>query len=823
AKEESNAKIVREKVSTMSGNEDGGFKPTWSFAGLGIATAASTTSCRSSRKPPGAGGGRSSPTPSVAPSQRTVASRSTHRTSQRSTAAASSSASTSTHKSRSKSGEDDDKTITNRRRPAAKQGNARECAVCTEEVAESEFPTKAVTSACNHPINTCKTCLKTSISSDMNNKFWNRISCPECGASLMQEDVERHAEPATIDKYRKLKENADRQASPNFRWCSAGCGAGQEHTGGPNQPMMICQQCNARSCFNHESRWHEGYTCRQWDKVTEPDDESMASTRSALTVARSEAPSSRGLSSAAFEASSRRPAPVAESTTSKRRDKSSAMPVAPLVAESAASSRRPPSSVASSRASVQSMTSKTTSTSTRSNVSGTSNLSRATSSTPSQNSSRAIRPALPSVASSASHAFRRTQGSSKTLRSGDASDRQLSERRLISIREEEEATNIKFSMELARRLQLDEDRVTARFYEDESLKTARQLAAEFATEEDASREQLSLGLARRLQEEWAAMDEEEREKSSASMARRLQDVEDASLVSTDFMIAQRLHQEEEARVRFNGQNWDPQLRGGGISLSRQRSPRHRRDSRVHIRDCESRHRSSRSGRDEERRHRHRRPSSLDNDRSHRRREREEREDPHDLRRLYEEQKQKEDRERRARKEEQLAVEKRCEDKEKEEREEAARKEEELRKQKRRELAAAVAEQERVQQTAAAELKNRREAARAERARMAAEQGISQPFPGTSQTYQQADAIQEAKRRRKEERASQAAIKLLSKPCPECKYDTFKAEGWALKGLLTRKFENSDHITCSACRHQWCWVCRSAWTDMGCSNLGCAGG
>ncbi|EHA50348.1 IBR domain-containing protein [Pyricularia oryzae 70-15] len=783
----------------MSDNQDGGFKPTWSFAGLGAATAASTTSRRSSRKHPGTGGGRSSPTPSVAPSQRTVTSKSADRTSQRSTAPASSSTSTSTHKSKNQSREDDDKTITSQRRPAARGVGTRECAVCTEEFPDSNFPTKAVTSACSHAINTCKTCLKTSIRSDMNNKFWHRISCPECGASLMQEDVERHAEPETIEKYRKLKENADRQASPSFRWCAAGCGAGQEHSGGPNQPMMICQQCNAKSCFNHESRWHEGFTCRQWDKVTEPD-ESVASTRRAPAVARSETSSRRSLFSGASEAS-------------KRRDKSSSASVAPSGAVSTVSSRRPLStttSVASSRASVRSTTPKLTSASTRINASGASNLSRATSPTPSQSSSRTVRPPPPSAASSASHISRGRQGSSTTSRSGNVSDRQLSERRLISIREEEEATNIKFSMELARRLQLDEDRATAKFYEDESLKTARELAAEFAAEEHASREKLSLGLARRLQEEWHAMDEEEREKSSASVARRLQEAEDASLANTDFMIAQRLHQEEEARARSGGQHWDPELRGGGITLSRPRSPRSRRDSRRHGRDHDSRHRSSRSGRDDERRHRHGRPSELDDIRPHRRREREEHEDPHEIRRLYEEQKQKEERERRVRKEEQLAATQTRQDKEKEELEEAARKQEALREQKRREVAAATAEREREQQAAAAQLKNRREAARAERARMAAERGIPQPAAGAAQTYVQADAIQEAKMRRKQERASQAAIKLLSRPCPECKFDTFKAEG-------------CDHITCSACHHQWCWVCRSAWTDMGCSNLGCAGG
>ncbi|KAJ8133446.1 hypothetical protein O1611_g179 [Lasiodiplodia mahajangana] len=53
---------------------------------------------------------------------------------------------------------------------------------------------------------------------------------------------------------------------PNFCWCTAGCGSGQLHLEGRENPLMICTNCGGKTCFTHQSPWHDGLTCREFDK-----------------------------------------------------------------------------------------------------------------------------------------------------------------------------------------------------------------------------------------------------------------------------------------------------------------------------------------------------------------------------------------------------------------------------------------------------------------------------------------------------------------------------------------------------------------------------
>lgn len=54
--------------------------------------------------------------------------------------------------------------------------------------------------------------------------------------------------------------------------CSAGCGSGQIHDGGVEQPIVKCSSCGGRTCFQHKGPWHAGLTCDDWDLVqSEPD------------------------------------------------------------------------------------------------------------------------------------------------------------------------------------------------------------------------------------------------------------------------------------------------------------------------------------------------------------------------------------------------------------------------------------------------------------------------------------------------------------------------------------------------------------------------
>lgn len=53
---------------------------------------------------------------------------------------------------------------------------------------------------------------------------------------------------------------------PNFRWCPGPkCEYGEEHPDDPKHPMTTCTSCGFNSCFYHETPWHEGITCDEYN------------------------------------------------------------------------------------------------------------------------------------------------------------------------------------------------------------------------------------------------------------------------------------------------------------------------------------------------------------------------------------------------------------------------------------------------------------------------------------------------------------------------------------------------------------------------------
>lgn len=47
--------------------------------------------------------------------------------------------------------------------------------------------------------------------------------------------------------------------------CASGCGNGQIHEGGNDQPIVKCVSCGHKTCFQHKASWHTGLTCEEWD------------------------------------------------------------------------------------------------------------------------------------------------------------------------------------------------------------------------------------------------------------------------------------------------------------------------------------------------------------------------------------------------------------------------------------------------------------------------------------------------------------------------------------------------------------------------------
>jgi IBR domain, a half RING-finger domain len=142
----------------------------------------------------------------------------------------------------------------------------QDCAVCADTLRGSQFPERPVTGSCTHASSTCLDCIQRHIESQLENRMWNQLCCPECPSLLGYADVEKYASKATFQRYDSLTMRDGISSDPNFRWCTASeCNSGQVHSEGAESPLMICNSCRMMSCFTHQAPWHEGMTCIEFD------------------------------------------------------------------------------------------------------------------------------------------------------------------------------------------------------------------------------------------------------------------------------------------------------------------------------------------------------------------------------------------------------------------------------------------------------------------------------------------------------------------------------------------------------------------------------
>ena len=163
------------------------------------------------------------------------------------------------------------------------------CQVCLEEKPFDQFPTRPPTVECDHPPICCTPCLSQHITMSFESKIWDNIRCPLCNLRLQHKDMaefatqdifERYALYGcpcsslcadTPDSYDRLSiRRALETQFPNFRWCPGpNCEYGEEHPDDPKHPMITCTSCGFGSCFFHNSPWHEGMTCDEYNaKIT---------------------------------------------------------------------------------------------------------------------------------------------------------------------------------------------------------------------------------------------------------------------------------------------------------------------------------------------------------------------------------------------------------------------------------------------------------------------------------------------------------------------------------------------------------------------------
>ncbi|KAL4999178.1 hypothetical protein BDV10DRAFT_58729 [Aspergillus recurvatus] len=159
--------------------------------------------------------------------------------------------------------------IVKKARKSKSSPNARPeaCIICLEPFsADGVKAPDTLSIACQHPPSVCYICLSKSIKHDLETKFWDEIKCPECQALFIDEDIKRFADEETFIRYDRLSFRHALNADKNFIWCLE-CDFGQLHELGAEQPLVQCFNCSAQSCFKHAIKWHDGFTCDEYDAV----------------------------------------------------------------------------------------------------------------------------------------------------------------------------------------------------------------------------------------------------------------------------------------------------------------------------------------------------------------------------------------------------------------------------------------------------------------------------------------------------------------------------------------------------------------------------
>ncbi|KAH8160308.1 hypothetical protein CIB48_g7944 [Xylaria polymorpha] len=142
-----------------------------------------------------------------------------------------------------------------------------ECIICIENIPRRGFPKSPISPVCSHETQCCLNCLATHLTSQLESNSPKYFTCPECRGALPYASIQQYAKPETFTKYDKLLARNGLSEEPNFCWCTAGCGSGQLHLEGRENPLMICTNCRGKTCFTHQAPWHDGLTCREFDNL----------------------------------------------------------------------------------------------------------------------------------------------------------------------------------------------------------------------------------------------------------------------------------------------------------------------------------------------------------------------------------------------------------------------------------------------------------------------------------------------------------------------------------------------------------------------------
>ncbi|CAJ0642136.1 11449_t:CDS:2 [Entrophospora sp. SA101] len=160
---------------------------------------------------------------------------------------------------------DNNNTGSNARSTSTKK---KECIICVEKRPPKSFV--IISNNCNHNANICDGCVSRYIESNLNDKGDIHIKCPfaGCGVVLDNYEIKNLVNDNLYQRYDELALRKALQQMPDIRWCkNPKCKSAQSHVGSDAEPILTCRDCGTKSCFTHDSLWHEGLTCQQYDKI----------------------------------------------------------------------------------------------------------------------------------------------------------------------------------------------------------------------------------------------------------------------------------------------------------------------------------------------------------------------------------------------------------------------------------------------------------------------------------------------------------------------------------------------------------------------------
>ncbi|KAG9085288.1 hypothetical protein FS749_004560 [Ceratobasidium sp. UAMH 11750] len=157
------------------------------------------------------------------------------------------------------------------------------CVVCFESDPLVRFAERSPTADCAHGATVCVGCLERHILGAIHHGGNVDVRCPHegCGKKLEYWDIYGSVRDwGMLVYYEVLLLKREAEGEKDFVWCkNPKCRSGQIHRNGKYNPVVVCETCNAKSCYNHDRPWHEGLTCEQYDKLRQDEEQNKATAR----------------------------------------------------------------------------------------------------------------------------------------------------------------------------------------------------------------------------------------------------------------------------------------------------------------------------------------------------------------------------------------------------------------------------------------------------------------------------------------------------------------------------------------------------------------